>query len=210
MKPFFSYLAFFLINLTIEAQNDHVSSKFSSKRASFHSRLHKVKSLCFFTFPLNVLSGVFYSVEDLSQESWSGFGADDRRHCNLNSKSDATLSHWALRTPISSRNISGGSVMDLYKSQRRRSKAVEATTRCHVLELGFLFINNYEATCLFTHRRDLLLEPTIKPATARGEPRVWTTYGTSIIWGRGRLRCRSLCLRRRKIHQDVRETWVRP
>ena len=122
MKPFFCYLAFFLINLTIEARNNHVSSKFSSKRASFHSKLHKIKSFCFFTFRLNVLSGVFYSVEDLSQESWSGFGADDRRHCNLNSKSDVPLSHRALPTP----NVRG---LQLVQGSQRRTMHSSSTIR---------------------------------------------------------------------------------
>ena len=64
----------------------------------------------------------------------------------------------------------------------------------HVLE--FLFINNYEVPYIFTHRRDFLLETTIKPARAEllSLDDLWNVYHLG-------LRYRSLCLRRRKLQK---------
>lgn len=69
---------------------------------------------------------------------------------------------------------------------------VEAVT--HVLE--FLFINNYEVPYIFTHRRDFLLESTIKSARAEllSLDDLWNVYHLG-------LRYRSLCLRRRKLQK---------
>ena len=79
------------------------------------------------------------------------------------------------------------------------SELVEAVT--HVLE--FMFINNYEVPYIYTHRRDYLLESTIRKNRAEllSLDDLWHIYHLG-------LRYRSLCLRRRKLQKTYNSLGV--